>query len=568
MDISPRAATQILLTRLPVLIATVILACFGHSPNGEHQDLLTELITILARPILGTPASLSNSQRAFNRDYGVWGRMWVSKWTVQVPTTSTNRDGQVATGNVTHGRDLGTGQPLKDNCKAKSMTLPEAVHFAIRELANEKDDRLCQDEMPPLKPVEVEWTAYRAKAFFPFSPRPSTSEHDMYRAMMDEIGSSGPTILYLHGGAHCLMDPVTHRWSTTRLAKESGGRVLAVRYRLSPQHMFPASLLDALSVYMALICPPPGSYHTAVSASQIVIAGDSSGAGLAAALVLLLQTLSNHRVAPRWYSSTDTNIPDPVCAGLALVSPWLDITRCLPSTAANARWDIIAPPPAPGLNPTPAFPPDDIWPAHPPRVETYCKAAMCAHPLVSPLAAQSHHWKGIPPVYVCVGWEGMQDEAEVFARRVIEADPENQVVIFDGYEGMPHCFAMFPWNWAGTTAMRRWAEFCSDVVRSGPRWVLRPVASTGTWTSNRKRHVRQVPLKDLGLKEDRPGRLENQLDDLHVNERLAEARRWRIELDNQMAAGPKHHPALRGLDLPLSHHEKQIDVTIDTWRDR
>ncbi|KAL6249452.1 hypothetical protein RBB50_003305 [Rhinocladiella similis] len=557
MDISPRALARIFLTQLPVLIATIVLASIGHSRNGEHQDLLTELITLLARPILGTPAPLLKSQRAFNRDYGVWGRVWVSKWTVPTP----GRDMQEVSARSLHHEK---GQPPKETCM-KPMTLPEAVHLAIRELANGEDECLSQDEKPGLEPVEVEWTAYRAKAFA-LSPRPSMSEHEMYLAMMHEIGTSGPTILYFHGGAHCLMDPVTHRWSTTRLAKESGGRVLAVRYRLSPQHVFPASLLDALLVYMALICPPPGAYHAAVPASQIVIAGDSSGAGLAAALVLLLQTLSPRRVALRWHSM-HIDIPNPVCAGLALVSPWLDITRCLPSTTTNARWDIIAPPPAPGLPPTPAFPPDEVWPSNPPRAETYCKATMCAHPLVSPLAAQSHHWKGVPPIYVCVGWEGMQDEAEVFARRVFAAGPGKQIVIFDGYEGMPHCFAMLPWNRAGRTAMRRWAEFCSDVT-SGP-FRLRPIA-TGTWTSSKTQRVRRISLSDLGLKEDRPGRLENQLNDRHVNERLAQARLWRMELDTKIVASQDspQPPALRSLGWPSICPEKQIDVMIDTQRYR
>ena len=64
---------------------------------------------------------------------------------------------------------------------------------------------------------------------------------------------------------------------------------------------------------------------------------------------------------------------------------------------------------------------------------------MVRHPLVSPLAASKEMWMGAPPVWVGVGWEGMQDEAEVFCRKVFGGSEVN-VVLFEGFEGMPHCF--------------------------------------------------------------------------------------------------------------------------------
>jgi acetyl esterase/lipase len=528
MDISPRALAHVFITSLPVLIVTVILSAFGRSSNGEHQDLLTELISLLARPILGKPAALLKSQRAFNRDYGVWGRIWVSRWTVPVDSEPVNEN------------EMGKTDECFNRDQCRSITLRQAVWLAILDLGKGYVERdqvqaacFAKNEMPVVHPVEVEWTAYRRNAF-PLSPRPALSERQMYTAMMEDIGTRGPTILYFHGGAHCLMDPVTHRWPTSTLAKESGGRVLSVRYRLSPQHVFPASLLDALSVYMALIAPPASAYHEAVPASQIVIAGDSSGAGLAASLLLLLQTLARQHVSVKM-RGTSITIPDPVCAGVALASPWLDITRCLPSTTANARWDIIAPPSASRVgDPTPAFPPDEIWPASPPRVETYCTAEICTHPLVSPLAAQSYHWRGVPPVYVCVGWEGMQDETEVFARRIFGADPEKQIVIFDGYAGMPHCFALFPWNWAGRTAMQRWGRFCNAVVYDKGPMKMRARA---TWTSsNKAKGVVEVILTQLAMTNVGCWCQRERLDDHVVDEKLTEAREWRIKLNRMLVA--------------------------------
>lgn len=519
MDISPLALVRAFVSQLPALVLTVLLAIVGQSPNRAHQDLMTELIVLLARPILQTPAPLLASQRALNRDYGVWGRMWVCKWTVPVPV------GAEGVRTPREKADAGTEEQ-------QGMSIREALDFAIRELRpDNRDVASLPQSMPPVFPVETEWTAYRRDVSY-VARRPALSEREMYAAMMEDIGTSGPTILYFHGGAHCLMDPVTHRWTTSTLARESRGRVLCVRYRLSPQHIFPAALLDALCVYLALIAPPPGAYHTAVPASQIILAGDSSGAGLAASLLLLLQSLSRHRRSIVHHDHhSKLRIPDPVCAGLALVSPWLDITRCLPSTTANARWDIIAPPPSPGTNPTPAFPPDGVWPARPPRVETYCTADMCIHPLVSPLAAQPHLWRGAPPVYVCVGWEGMQDEAEVFARRVFSADPARQVVVFDGYEGMPHCFAMVPTNWAGRIAMERWAGFCHDAAsgRHPPSWT-----EVGTWTDSKSRTGKEVKLRELGMTSIGCWYPREKLDDQLVDQKLTEGRRWRLVLDQEM----------------------------------
>jgi acetyl esterase/lipase len=86
-----------------------------------------------------------------------------------------------------------------------------------------------------------------------------------------------PVILYFHGGAYIVGSPDTHRALTLRIANGCNGRILAVRYRLAPEHPFPAALLDALAAYMYLVDPPKGALHEAVDPSKIIIAGDSAG---------------------------------------------------------------------------------------------------------------------------------------------------------------------------------------------------------------------------------------------------------------------------------------------------
>ena len=299
------------------------------------------------------------------------------------------------------------------------------------------------------------------------------------------------------------MDPATQRFTTPLLAKHAGGRCLSIRFRLSP---------------------PPGSFHEPVSPSRIVVAGDSSGAGLGSALVLLLLTFRSLNITHLRFHGKDVDIsglsgkfnaiPAPPVAGLALASPWLDVSRSLPSVYRNAKWDILAPPPKYGP-PSPAFPPDSIWPTKPPRVETYCEANMVTHPLVSPMAAQKQHWVGAPPLYMNMGWELMQDEAEVFARRLYSA---GATVVFDGYDGMPHCFQMVRWNWQGHQALQNWGHFCHNAV-SGK--IQRQ--DVGTWTD--KRHaVTKVKLENLG----------SGLEDSDVDRLLLEQKERRVLLEKQM----------------------------------
>jgi acetyl esterase/lipase len=87
----------------------------------------------------------------------------------------------------------------------------------------------------------------------------------------------GPVVLYFHGGAYIIGSPEMHRALTLRIAKGCNGRIFSVKYRLAPQHPFPAALIDALTAYMYLIDPPESALHQAVDPSKIIIAGDSAG---------------------------------------------------------------------------------------------------------------------------------------------------------------------------------------------------------------------------------------------------------------------------------------------------
>lgn len=80
-------------------------------------------------------------------------------------------------------------------------------------------------------------------------------------------------ILYLHGGGFVVGGLDSHDDVCAELADASGLQVIAVDYRMAPEHRWPAPLADAQAVWRAH--PRPG-----------IVVGDSAGGLLAAALSL------------------------------------------------------------------------------------------------------------------------------------------------------------------------------------------------------------------------------------------------------------------------------------------
>lgn len=125
-------------------------------------------------------------------------------------------------------------------------------------------------------------------------------------------------MLYVHGGAYFFGSVDTHRYMMQRHARKLKGRVFAPDYRLSPQYPFPCGLQDCLAAYLWLL----KSYDP----SEIIIAGDSAGAGMALSMLVIMR---------------DQDIPLP--AGAILISPWVDLTHSFPSIVKDNPGDYIPP---------------------------------------------------------------------------------------------------------------------------------------------------------------------------------------------------------------------------------
>ncbi len=93
-----------------------------------------------------------------------------------------------------------------------------------------------------------------------------------------------PCIVYLHGGGWVVGDLDSHDFICAELASALGVLVIAVDYRLAPEHPFPAAFDDCLGVWRALRTGP-----FKLDPKRTLVVGDSAGGNLAAALCLALR---------------------------------------------------------------------------------------------------------------------------------------------------------------------------------------------------------------------------------------------------------------------------------------
>ena len=226
---------------------------------------------------------------------------------------------------------------------------------------------------------------------------------------------SRPTglVVYFHGGGMCLGSVGIMDNFARELAHATGAVIVSVNYRLAPEHPFPAGLDDCEAVTRWAVV---NADRFGVPASSVIVAGESAGGTLSAAVTLRLQH--------------DDGV---ALAGQVLIYPAVDSgswnTPSRREFAALTMYEDEL---------------DWVWNAYTGGRD------LDDDPFAAPLRAKS--LAGLPPAMVVLGGcDFLRDEGRLYAERLREAGVETEEIC---YPGQIHGFMnhMFP---AATDAFRQ-----------------------------------------------------------------------------------------------------------------
>jgi acetyl esterase len=233
--------------------------------------------------------------------------------------------------------------------------------------------------------------------------------------------SRGGLLVFFHGGGFIYGDLESHDASCRFLAERSGARVLAIDYRLAPEHPFPAAYDDAISAYRWVV---EHADELDVDPARLAVGGDSAGANLAIGVAV---------------EAARSGLP---LAFQLLVYPVTDAVR----DTASARLF------AEGFYLTLAF--MEL------ASRSYVVGADPRDPRISPRYADLP--PGLAPAYVATaGFDPLRDEGEAFARRLADVGALAELRRFDD---LIHGF--FNMVGAGSTARAANAEIAA-ALRAG-----------------------------------------------------------------------------------------------------
>jgi acetyl esterase len=208
-----------------------------------------------------------------------------------------------------------------------------------------------------------------------------------------------PIVAYFHGGGWVQGDLETHHGLCARLAKHADAVVVAIDYRLAPEHKFPAAVDDCFAAYRWL---REQGRDIGGDASRVAVAGDSAGGNLSAVVSQL---------------ATSAGVPVPSCQ--VLIYPAVDFSLETESHRELEDGHVI--------------PRDRIlW-----YSEQYLrgepdKADLRASPLRAPKVA------GQPPtLIITAGFDPLRDEGHAYADKLREAGVD---VVYREYPGQIHAF--------------------------------------------------------------------------------------------------------------------------------
>jgi acetyl esterase len=263
-------------------------------------------------------------------------------------------------------------------------------------------DLMIERQVPPthtLTPAEARRFYLERRSFTQPTPPPIGEVRDLktsggvplrlYRPPQPGVH---PVLVYFHGGGWTIGDLDTHDVLCRQLCAAAGIAVVAVDYRMGPEHRFPKAVDDCVEATRWL-----RSEATALEldAARVAVGGDSAGGNLAAVVCLVLRDAG-----------------DPPLAFQLLIYPATDMRAGAPSHTSNGQGYLLT-------SDTIAY-----FRGH------YVDEAAWSDWRASPLLAPD--LRGLPPALVLTaGFDPLRDEGRQYADALSAAGNRVQYVCFE-----------------------------------------------------------------------------------------------------------------------------------------
>ncbi len=220
-----------------------------------------------------------------------------------------------------------------------------------------------------------------------------------YRPLGVAAANAMPTLIYYHGGGWVIGNLETHDSTCRRLANKSRCQVIAIDYRLAPEHPFPAPTDDGVAAFRHI---RDNAASFGVDPARIAVGGDSAGGSIAAVVCQACRDAGDQTPAFQMliYPATDARRQT---ESHRLFSDGYFLTRDL------IEW---------------------FWRAYAPKGTDLTDLRL------SPLLAKD--FTGLPPAFVLTaGYDPLRDEGRAYANRLIDAGAKTTYV---NYPGTVHGF--------------------------------------------------------------------------------------------------------------------------------
>lgn len=253
----------------------------------------------------------------------------------------------------------------------------------------------------------------------------------LYRAHGAAADAKLPAVVFFHGGGWLVGDLDTHDVVCRHLANAAHCAVIAVDYRLAPEHKFPAAVDDSVAATRWVAAH---AAELGVDAARIAVGGDSAGGNLAAVTALTLRDLPQQG--------------DPFLVMQMLIYPVTDQAGNTASAGAYAEGYLL----------TRA---SMLW-----YRENYLRGESdITDWRASPLCAAD--LSGLPPAYVITaGFDPLLDEGLAYAERMRAAGVD---VTYECFEGMVHGFVVMGGVLAASHhAIYRLAQGLARILEAAP----------------------------------------------------------------------------------------------------